>query len=137
VELHWIVILIETAIIVLGIVVGLRLNSKRRINRGICELREVVSGDAQSYDDNAKQHNGDAIMITLSPGDASQVHAILMTHAEMQDARINDSLSLIGRLNADLGSDDPEAKEMIDDLQQQVELFETDADNLKRLANMF
>jgi len=76
-------------------------------------------------------------MITLSPDDASQVRAILMTHAEMQDARINDSLSLIGRLNADLGSDDPEAKEMIDDLQQQVELFETDADNLKRLANMF
>lgn len=76
-------------------------------------------------------------MLTLSRDDASQVRAILMTHAEMQDLRINDSLAIIGRLNADLGSDDPEAKEMIDDLQQQVELFETDADNLKRLANMF
>jgi len=75
-------------------------------------------------------------MITLSPDDVSQVHAILMTHAEMQDSRINDSLSLIGRLNTDL-SDDPDAQAMIDELKHQVEVFEDDADNLKRLAEMF
>lgn len=75
-------------------------------------------------------------MITLSPDDASQVRAILMTHAEMQDARINDSLSLIGRLNADLAEDD-EAQDMVASLEAQVELFEDDSDNLKRLADKF
>lgn len=75
-------------------------------------------------------------MITLSPTDAAQVRAILLTHAEMQDSRINDSLSLIGRLNADLRNDD-EAQDMVASLEAQVELFEDDADNLKRLADMF
>lgn len=75
-------------------------------------------------------------MITLSRDDASQVRAILLTHAEMQDSRINDSLSLIGRLNADLPQDD-EAQDMVASLEAQVELFEDDADNLKRLADMF
>lgn len=75
-------------------------------------------------------------MITLSPDDASQVRAILMTHAEMQDARINDSLAIIGRLNADLAEDD-EAQDMVASLEAQVELFEDDSDNLKRLADMF
>ena len=75
-------------------------------------------------------------MLTLSRDDASQVRAILMTHAEMQDSRINDSLSLIGRLNADLRNDD-EAQDMVASLEAQVELFEDDADNLKRLADMF
>lgn len=75
-------------------------------------------------------------MLTLSRDDASQVRAILMTHAEMQDARINDSLAIIGRLNADLG-DDNEAMDMVASLEAQVELFEEDADNLKRLADKF
>lgn len=75
-------------------------------------------------------------MLTLSRDDASQVRSILMTHAEMQDARINDSLAIIGRLNADLESD-PDAEAMVEMLKDDVELFEADADNLKRLAEMF
>lgn len=75
-------------------------------------------------------------MLTLSRDDASQVRAILLTHAELQDARINDSLAIIGRLNADLAQDD-EAQDMVATLEAQVELFEEDADNLKRLADMF
>lgn len=75
-------------------------------------------------------------MLTLSRDDASQVRAILLTHAELQDSRINDSLAIIGRLNADLAHDD-EAQDMVATLEAQVELFEEDADNLKRLAGMF
>ena len=75
-------------------------------------------------------------MLTLSRDDASQVRVILMTHAEMQDARINDSLAIIGRLNADLKGD-PDAEAMVEMLKGDVELFEVDADNLKRLAGMF
>lgn len=75
-------------------------------------------------------------MLTLTREDAAQVRAILLTHAEMQDARINDSLAIIGRLNADLAEDD-EAQDMVASLEAQVELFEDDSDNLKRLADKF
>lgn len=70
----------------------------------------------------------------LNPADALQVQAILRTHAEMQDSRINESLSIVGRLKRD----DPEAgADMIDDLQDQVKVFEGDSDNLNRIADIF
>lgn len=71
-------------------------------------------------------------MVNLTPKDRAQVHAILMTHAEMQDARANDTLAVIGRLKAD----EPEA-DMIDDLEAMVDICEEDCDNLKRIASLF
>lgn len=75
-------------------------------------------------------------MVQLSEVDVAQVHAILMTHAEMQDSRINQSMEIIGRLKRD-EPDDEDAQDMIDDLTEQVEIFEKDCDNLKRIANLF
>jgi len=72
-------------------------------------------------------------MITLSPEDRAQVHAIMMTHAEMQDARVNDSMAVLGRLKCD----EPEAVDMIEDLEAMIEICEEDSDSLKRIAGMF
>ena len=72
--------------------------------------------------------------IQISDEDAAQVQAILMTHAEMQDHRTLESMTLLGRLKRD----EPEAaSDTITDLQDQIEYFEVDCDNLRRIANMF
>lgn len=72
--------------------------------------------------------------IQISDEDAAQVQAILMTHAEMQDHRTLESMTLLGRLKRD----EPEAaSDTITDLQDQIEDFEVDCDNLRRIANMF
>lgn len=70
----------------------------------------------------------------LNAADALQVQAILRTHAEMQDSRINESLSIVGRLKRD---EPVEGAAMIDDLEDQVRTFEGDSDNLTRIANIF
>lgn len=72
-------------------------------------------------------------MNTLTPKDRQQVHAILMTHAEMQDAHANDTLALIGRLKAD----EPDELDTIDELEAMVEICEEDCDNLRRIASQF
>jgi len=72
--------------------------------------------------------------IELSPDDAAQVHAILMTHAEMQDHRTLESMNLLGRLKRD---EPEEARDTITDLQEQINDFEEDCDNLRRIATMF
>jgi len=74
--------------------------------------------------------------VELTEADVQQVHAILMTHAEMQDHRINGSLEIIGRLKAD-SPDDQDAQDTVSDLQEQVDTFENDSDNLRRIANLF
>lgn len=74
--------------------------------------------------------------ITLSAEDAEQVKAILLTHAELSDNQALPSLELIGRLKNDLEQDD-EALEMIASLTEQVEAFEVDSENLKRIASIF
>lgn len=74
--------------------------------------------------------------ITLSTEDAEQVKAILLTHAELSDNQALPSLELIGRLKNDLEQDD-EALEMIASLTEQVDAFEVDSDNLKRIASLF
>lgn len=72
--------------------------------------------------------------IELTPDDAAQVQAILMTHAEMQDHRTLESMNLLGRLKRD----EPEAaRDTINDLQEQIEDFEDDCDNLRRIAALF
>lgn len=68
----------------------------------------------------------------LTETDAAQVKAILLTHAEMQDHRTLESMSLLGRLKRDEPDD-----ELIADLQGQVNDFEVDCDNLKRIAEIF
>lgn len=71
---------------------------------------------------------------SLLPADADQIRAILLTQAEMQDQRINPSLELISRLKRD---EPVEAADLIEDLEEGVEVFQEDSDNLKRLANIF
>lgn len=68
----------------------------------------------------------------LTDTDAAQIKAILLTHAEMQDHRTLESMSLLGRLKRDEPDD-----ELIPDLQGQINDFEEDCDNLKRIANIF
>lgn len=68
----------------------------------------------------------------LNDEDAAQVKAILMTHAEIQDHRTLDSMKILGRLKRDEPDD-----ELIPDLQGQINDFETDCDNLKRIADIF
>jgi hypothetical protein len=70
--------------------------------------------------------------ITLNDADADQVAAILKTHAEMQDQRVNSSMELLARMK----KDEP-GSVMIDDLQEQVNDFDEDSTNLTRLANLF
>jgi ABC-type transporter Mla MlaB component len=72
--------------------------------------------------------------ITISDEDAAQVQAILMTHAELQDHRTLESMTLLGRLKRD----EPEAaRDTINDLQEQIDDFEIDCDNLRRIAVFF
>ena len=69
---------------------------------------------------------------TMSEIDAAQVGAILSTHSEMQDARIHETMTIIGRLQRD----DPESPQ-IEFLTSLVAIYENDSDNLKRLAQLF
>lgn len=69
----------------------------------------------------------------LNEDDASQVRAILLTHAEMSDQSAIKSSELKGRIERDC----PEEEEMIEDLGEQIQDFEEDRDNLKRIANIF
>lgn len=72
--------------------------------------------------------------ICMTDDDAAQVKAILMTHAEMQDHRTLESMTLLGRLKRD----EPDAaRDTIDDLQEQIDVFEADCDNLRRIADAF
>lgn len=64
--------------------------------------------------------------------DAAQVGVILTTHSEMQDARINETMTIIARLQRD----DPESPQ-IEFLTSLVAIYESDSDNLKRLAHLF
>lgn len=72
--------------------------------------------------------------IEISDEDAAQVQAILTTHAELQDHRTLESMQLLGRLKRD----EPDtARDTIDDLTGQIEDFEADCDNLRRIAVLF
>ena len=71
--------------------------------------------------------------VMISQEDAAQVKAILLTHAEMQDHRTIESMTILGRLK----HDEPEEVDMIALLKDQVDDFENDTDNLKRIAQIF
>lgn len=73
-------------------------------------------------------------MVMISETDAAQVKAILMTHAEMQDQRSVESMTLMGRLKRDEPVD---GAAMIADLADQVTVFDNDCDNLRRIAQIF
>ena len=72
-------------------------------------------------------------MSELSEIDRAQVKSILLTHAEMQDQRINQVMEVQGRLI----NDEPDEIDMIADLQSQVDDFTEDSDNLKRIASHY
>lgn len=72
--------------------------------------------------------------LEISEADAALVSAILRTHAEMQDMRVPEIMSVMARLKRD---EPTAAFETILDLQSQINDFEVDADNLKRIANLF
>lgn len=72
-------------------------------------------------------------MQLMTPEDAQQVHAVLTTHAEMQDANALQTMQVLGRLKAD----NPEQHEMIEDLEVSILVAEEDSENLKRIARQF
>lgn len=71
----------------------------------------------------------------LDEGDAQQIKAILMTHAEMQDRTTLQSEEVISSLQQFEHDDD--TADMIDDLKDSIELCQDDCDNLKRIADLF
>lgn len=72
--------------------------------------------------------------IELTDDDRAQVHAILMTHAQISDQQSVNSMELIGRLRRD---EPVAAAETISDLEGQVKTFDADYDNLSRIARLF
>ena len=75
--------------------------------------------------------------IKISTVDALQVRAILLTHAELQDNQAIPSMELLSRLKLDNPDPDETVVEMIDDLKDQVDDFEADSVNLRRIALQF
>lgn len=73
------------------------------------------------------------MLIDIDPVDAAIVHSILMTHAEMQDNRAIPSMEIMARLKRD----EPGETAMIDTLAAQVEDFEEDSEELRRIAQLF
>lgn len=73
------------------------------------------------------------MLIEIDPVDAAIVHSILMTHAELQDNRAIPSMEIMARLKRD----EPGETAMIDTLQAQVDDFEEDSEELRRIARMF
>lgn len=71
--------------------------------------------------------------VAMTVEDAAQVQAILMTHSMMQDNRVMQTTELLARLKKDT----PGEVDMIADLQDQIESFEEDSDNLQRIAQFF
>ncbi len=100
-------------------------------SRGLRWLCYGRRGDMIDIDDT--QHKDETIMRLMTPEDAQQVHAILTTHAEMQDNHARQSMEVLGRLNVEI----PDEGEMIDDLVAMIEVAEEDSENLKRLARIF
>lgn len=73
-------------------------------------------------------------LVDISSEDAATVHAVLMTQAEMQDSRSLESMTIQSRLMRDCPD---EASDMIATLGGQVETFEDDCDDLRRIARLF
>lgn len=65
--------------------------------------------------------------------DAAQAKAILLTYAEMQDQNTMQSEAVLGRLRVD----EPNERDMIDLLQEQIDDTTRDSENLKRIALLF
>lgn len=73
--------------------------------------------------------------IEMTEKDAITIKAILMTHTEMQDQRALSSEELLSRLRRDnTGTDDEQ--QLIADLANQIETFEDDCIDLRRLADL-
>lgn len=71
----------------------------------------------------------------LSDDDASQVRAILLTHAELQDRETVKAEELHGRLKKDATTD--EELDVVEDIEDQIEDLTGDTTNLKRIAKIF
>ena len=99
--------------------------------RGLRKLHNGRRGRMIETRHNATQETFDMQLIT--PEDAQQVHAILTTHAEMQDAHAMRSMEVLGRLKAD----SPNNEDMIDELECSILIAEEDSENLKRIARFF
>lgn len=71
--------------------------------------------------------------VELTQEDAEQVRALLLTHAEMSDQRSMKSEELHGRMKRD----EPSEVGILEDLEDQVEDFTDDRNNLQRIAKLF
>jgi len=71
--------------------------------------------------------------LCICDDDCNTIAAILRTHAEMQDQRINEIGPILTRLKL---KEPVAAAQTILDLEDQLFIFEDDAEDLKRLANI-
>lgn len=103
------------------------------------EYKEIVPVRVASYDDASNTQGTIMRNVELSQADFDQVRAIMMTHVDMQDLRSVESMSLLGRMRQarDDGDDSDDMRNMIDDLSEQINTFEGDTDNLRRIADIF
>lgn len=72
--------------------------------------------------------------ITMSEDDAQQIKAIMLTHAELQDLRSVESTELFARMKS---AGDSDSDDMAAVLLEQVEEFDNDSNNLRRIAHLF
>lgn len=73
-------------------------------------------------------------IIHISEQDAAQVNALLRMHSDVRDTHVIEATTLMGRLMRD----EPDAAaDTIADLEEQIETFEDDRDNLSRIATIF
>lgn len=75
-------------------------------------------------------------MININAEDAAQVRAILLTHAELQDARLLKTMEVLSRLKA-IEDDSDELIATIAEMTATISFVEEDSDNLKRIAELF
>ena len=94
----------------------------------------VVKVNVVSYYETSNM-NGDVMRtITMSEADAQQIKAIMLTHAELQDLRSVESTELFARMKS---AGDSEMDDMAATLLEQVEEFDHDSSNLRRIAQLF
>lgn len=74
--------------------------------------------------------------IEIDVEDAETIRAVLLTHAEMQNQRVNETQAVQARINTE-GNDTEEEQEMVNNLQESCDELEIDSANLTRIADLF
>lgn len=94
----------------------------------------IDESSSSLYVENINDNEDDNMkIIRLTPDDAAQVKALILSFAELSDQNAMSSEVILGRIRHDC----PDQPDMIDALEEQISDFNEDSDNLKRIALMF